>query len=176
MPSSENQNHQFLRDFTANEPAIRAFVRRLVPGRADADDILQEVSVVLWNKYSEFRPDGDFRAWAFGIARYEVLGWLRDKGRDRIVLNEDVVEKLADESAADEPRLCRQREALETCLGKLPEKQRHLVMKAYQPKARIQDLAAAEGKTVSGLYQWLYRVRRQLMQCIERQMERSTPS
>jgi hypothetical protein len=33
------------------------------------------------------------------VARFEALGWLRDKGRDRLVLNEEVVLKIAEESA-----------------------------------------------------------------------------
>lgn len=172
MEKSEDIHHQFLRHFTHHEPAVRAFVRRLVPSRADADDILQEVSVVLWNKFSEFRPEGDFRAWAFGVAKFEVLGWLRDKGRDRIVLNDEVVEKLADESAQADEHLGRRREALEHCLGRLPSGERDVVMEAYGSKARIQDLAEREGRTVPGFYQWLYRVRRQLMSCIERRVER----
>lgn len=30
----------------------------------------QEVSVVLWEKFAEFGADVDFRAWAFGVARF----------------------------------------------------------------------------------------------------------
>jgi RNA polymerase sigma factor (sigma-70 family) len=90
MSPTETQRHnRFLRSFTANEQAIRAYVRRMVPTRGDADDVMQETSVVLWEKFDTFREDGDFRTWAFGVARYEVLAWLRDKGRDRLVLNEE---------------------------------------------------------------------------------------
>lgn len=167
-PENEQQHRQFLRNFTAHEPAIRAFVRRLVPARADADDIMQEVSVVLWEKFSEFRKDGDFRAWAYGVARFEVLGWLRDKGRDRLVLDESVVEKIADESEQEDSRLERQRHALETCLEKVAPGQRDLLMRAYQPQVTIQDLAVESGRTVSGLYQWLYRTRKLLLECMQR--------
>ncbi len=55
---ADKQHQNFLRAFTLHEPAIRAFVRRLVPARADADDILQEVAIVLWEKFDEFRQDG----------------------------------------------------------------------------------------------------------------------
>lgn len=171
MPSSDTERqHRFLRRFTAHEPALRAHVRRLVPSRADADDVMQEISVVLWEKFDTFREDGDFRAWAFGVARYEVLAWLRDKGRDRLVLDEEVVVKLADESAADEPRLEQQREALEHCMGKVPAGQRALLMRAYQPDARIQEVARGSGRSVAGFYQWLHRMRRMLLDCMRRVM------
>jgi RNA polymerase sigma-70 factor (ECF subfamily) len=49
MSSSETElHHRFLRLFTTHEEAMRAFVRRLVPTRAGADDVMQEVSIVLW--------------------------------------------------------------------------------------------------------------------------------
>lgn len=177
MTPDEHQRHSlFLRSFTAHEPAIRTFVRRLLPARADADDVMQEVSVVLWEKLGTFRDGADFRAWAFGVARFEVLAWMRDKGRDRLVLDEEVVTKLAEETTQDEPRLERQREALEHCMKKVPANQRGLLMQAYQPDSRIQDIARDSGRTVPGFYQWLHRMRRMLLNCIRRTLAQEASS
>ena len=171
MTAAENERHEkFLRSFTANEQAIRAYVRRLVPTRADADDVMQEVSVVLWNKFEIFRADGDFRVWAFGVARFAALAWRRDKARDRLVLDEDVVAKLASETAEIEPHLSRQREALEKCMENVQPKQRELLMRAYQSDTRIQDLANSSGRSIPGFYQWLHRVRKMLLNCIRRRI------
>ena len=167
-PNESQRHHRFLRTYTAHEPAIRGYVRRLVPARADADDVMQDVSVVLWEKFDSFREDADFRAWAFGVARFEVLAWLRDKGRDRLVLTEEVVLKIVDESAAMEPDLERQREALELCMEKVPRDQREFLMRAYQSDSRIQAVAAGSGRTVAGFYQWLHRMRRMLLDCVRR--------
>lgn len=175
-PDEKQRHHLFLRTFTAHEPAIRAHVRRLVPTRADADDVMQEVSVVLWEKFADFREDADFRAWAFGVARYEVLAWLRDKGRDRLVLDEEIVTRLAEETAVDEPRLERQREALEACMARVAPEQRALLMQAYQPGSRIQDVALGSGRTVEGFYQWLHRMRRTLLDCIRRALAKEVSS
>lgn len=167
-PSETERHHRFLRSFTAHEPAVRAHVRRLVPTRADADDVMQEISVVLWEKFDTFREGSDFRAWAFGVARFEVLAWLRDRGRDRLVLDEEVVTKIAGETTTDEPRLERQREALEVCMKKVPADQRAQLMQAYQPDCRIQEVAQGSGRTVAGFYQWLHRMRKMLLDCIRR--------
>jgi RNA polymerase sigma-70 factor (ECF subfamily) len=175
-PAETERHHFFLRRFTAHEPAIRAHVRRLVPTRADADDVMQEVSVVLWEKFATFREDADFRAWAFGVARFEVLAWLRDRSRDRLVLDENVVAKIAEETTADEPKLERQREALEECMKKVPGDQRALLMQAYQPGASIQEVAQASGRSTTGFYQWLHRVRRMLLDCIRRAMSQEAAS
>lgn len=171
MSSFDDERHdRFLRLFTANESAIRAYVRRLVPTRADADDVMQEVSVVLWRKFEVFREGGDFRAWAFGVARFEALAWRRDKSRDRLVLDDEVVAKLADEAPEIEPVLSRQRRALEKCLEKVQPGQRELLMRAYQSDTRIQDLANSSGRSIPGLYQWLHRLRKMLLDCIRRRI------
>ncbi len=177
MSPAESECHRrFLRAFTAHEPAIRAHVRRLVPSRADADDIIQEVSVVLWEKFESFREDGDFRSWAFAIARFEVLAWLRDRGRDRLVLDEEVASKISQETTTEEPRLALQRSALEDCMNKVPDDQRALLMQAYQPGANIQQVAQQSGRTVAGFYQWLHRMRRLLLDCIRRAMSQEAAS
>ncbi|MEW6306057.1 MAG: sigma-70 family RNA polymerase sigma factor [Verrucomicrobiota bacterium] len=175
-PDEIERHNRFLRSFALHEPAIRAYVRRLVPTRADADDVLQEVSIVLWEKFGELRAGADFRPWAFGVARFEVLAWLRDKERDRLVLDEEVVIRLADETAQDEPRLARRRDALEGCMKKVPDDQRELLMQAYQPDARIQDIARSSGRTVPGFYQWLHRMRRMLLDCIRRALTQEAAS
>jgi RNA polymerase sigma-70 factor (ECF subfamily) len=172
-PRPEHEQYsRFLRIYTAHEPAVRAFVRRLVPTRADADDIMQEAAVVLWAKFASMPPEADFRAWAFGIARYEVLAWLRDKGRDRLVLDENIVLLMADESAAAEGRLERERHALEDCMQKLPSTERGVLMRAYSGDSQIQQLASESGRTVPGFYQWLHRVRRLLLDCVRRTLAR----
>lgn len=171
MSPAETELHQrFLRTLTAHEPAVRAYVRRLVPARADADDVMQEVVIALWDKFGEFQEAAEFRPWAFGIARYKVLSWMRDKGRDRLVLSETVVDMMAEESITEESRLERQRRALEACTQKLEPDQRNLLMQAYHPDARIQKVAAESGRTVAGFYQWLHRIRRLLQDCIQREI------
>lgn len=177
MTLEENErHHRFLRSFTAHEPAVRAYVRHMVPSRADADDVMQEVSVVLWEKFGDFRDGADFRPWAFGVARFEVLAWFRDKGRDRLVLDGDVVGKLADETVKNEAHLEQQREALEACMKKVAPEQRDLLMQAYQQESQIQEVARISGRTVTGFYQWLHRMRRSLLDCIRREAAREVSS
>ena len=171
-PVEAELHRRFLRLFMANEESVRALVRRLVPTRTDADDVMQEVSIVLWEKFGSFREGAEFRAWAFGVARFEVLAWLRDKGRDRLVLDETAAARLAQDAEAIEPALSRQRAALEHCMAKVPPDQRSLLLRAYEPNARIQEVAAGSGRTVAGFYQWLHRMRRALLDCIHATLAR----
>ncbi len=170
-PENPHIHEQFLTLFTANEPAIRAYVRRLVPTRNDAADVMQGVSLVLWKKFRELDQPSDFRKWSFGVARYETLAWLRDKARDRLVLADDVLHTLAHESEQIEDRLSAQRGALEGCLEKLPIEQRAVLLAAYEPDATIQDVAKQSGRTVAAFYQWLHRMRLRLLECARRTLQ-----
>jgi RNA polymerase sigma-70 factor, ECF subfamily len=156
-----------------HEASIRAYVRRLMPSRVDADDVMQGVALVLWEKFEKFREDGDFHHWAIGIARYEVLAWLRDRGRDRLVLAGDVAELIADESTIDFLHLDQQRLALQTCLEKLTQRNRLLLLDSYGSESKIQEVAATSGRTVNAFYQWLHRMRRILLDCVQREVARS---
>lgn len=159
---------EFLGQFTANEAALRAYVRRLVPTRHDAADVMQGIALVLWKKFRDLDNPEDFRKWAFGVARYETLAWLRDKARDRRVLADDLLNTIAQEAASIDERLQAQREALENCLDKLPAEQRTLVLKAYVPDVQIKDVAEQSGRTVGAFYQWLHRMRMRLQECTQR--------
>ncbi len=173
----KNDHHrEFLQAYTTHQPAVRAFIRRLVPSRSDADDILQEVAIVLWDKFDEFRADGDFKSWACGIARFKVLSWLRDRGRDRLVLDNDVVELIAEDSLQIESQLEHQRNALETCFEEIPTAERNLLAKAYRRDLKIKDVAQASGRSVGGFYQWLHRMRKLLFECITRKLTEESMS
>ena len=167
---NDQQHDRFLRLFAEHEPAVRTFVRSLTPTRMDASEVMQEVAVVLWKKFGEFDETRDFRKWAFGVARYEAMAFLRDRARDRHVFDEELVARLADDSAAAEPRHAMQREALEKCLQRLSEPQRELVLEAYTKGTRMDELAGRRGQTAMSLYKILHRIRQALLECVRRTM------
>lgn len=166
--SQTTREDQFLRHFTANEAAIRSFVRSLLPTREDAAEVMQEVAVVLWRKFREDSPQENFRRWAFGVARYEVLAYARDKARDRLVFSEDVFDLLADQATEAADTLEAQRQALESCLQKLAPAERTLVETAYAPGVCIDHLAKEMGRTPMALYKALHRIRLTLVECVRR--------
>ncbi|MBM3889062.1 MAG: sigma-70 family RNA polymerase sigma factor [Verrucomicrobia bacterium] len=166
MTGNDDPRHEtFLRLYAAHEPAVRSYVRSLVPMVADANDVMQEVAVVLWQKFGEYATSEDFRRWAFGVARFKVLSWQRDRMRDRHIFGTDLTELLATEAEIDAGRLERQREALRLCLEKLPAEQRQLVGAAYAPGSRIDELARRAGQTAMALYKRLHRIRMALVEC-----------
>ena len=145
--------------------ALHTFVRSLVPTRQMASEVMQDVILVLWEK---FEVAADFQGWAFGVARNVVMRHLRSLSRDRHVFDDELVNQLADDAVALVPVHDGHREALERCLEKLPAAQRELVLTAYTKGTRMDELATRRGQTPMALYKLLHRIRQALLECVER--------
>lgn len=162
------ESHEiFMQLLARHEPVIRGYLRSLVSRAADVDDLMPDVALVAWRKFSELREPEAFPRWACVIARYEALRFRRDRARDRLVLDEAVIAKLADEGAGETPLRARQMAALEVCVGRLPAERRELLLACYASEAAIKDVAAQTGRTVDGLYQLLRRIRVDVQRCVE---------
>ena len=165
-PPSEHERHaKFLRHYAESEMALHTFVRSLVPTRQMASEVMQDVILVLWEK---FEVAADFQGWAFGVARNVVMRHLRSLSRDRHVFDDELVNQLADDAVALVPVHDGHREALERCLEKLPAAQSELVLTAYTKGTRMDELATRRGQTPMALYKLLHRIRQALLECVER--------
>ena len=168
-PFDTTQHDQFLRLYAEHEAALHTFVRSMLPNREEASVVLQDVIVVLWQKFESAR---DFKRWAYGVARLEVLKFLQARKRDRHVFDDELVNRLADEAADMGQRHLTQREALDLCLQKLPAAQREMVLAAYEKGTRMDDLATRRGQTPMSLYKLLHRIRQALLECVQRTLAR----
>ena len=72
----------FMRLVTQHDRQWKAYVLSLVPHWADADDILQDTKLELWERFAEYDPAGDFGAWARKIILYRVMTFRSQSGRD----------------------------------------------------------------------------------------------
>src|ERR1700754_3134100 len=74
----------FLRLFLQNERRLYAYILTLLPNRVDADDVLQETSLVMWDKFDAQSPPTDFTAWGCRIAYFKVLNLYKRTQRSRV--------------------------------------------------------------------------------------------
>jgi len=165
----------FVQLLTKHERSIRAYIRAGLPSGQDVAEVMQEVSLIAWRKFSDLEnPDTDFARWATVIARYEIMKYRRTKARDRLVLGENVIEMINAEGLEEAPGRESQLSALEFCLKKLPEERRELVLEAHVSGTSITEMAERIGKSRNALYQLLWRIRQELAECVEREEARST--
>ena len=110
---------QFIRAFTESQSALRGFCSASIGNPEDARDVFQKVCLVLWKKVGDWDPDTPFLKWAFAVARFEILAYVRDESRDRLVFDEDVVLAMTNTTERLAEKQVDRRDALEKCLAKL---------------------------------------------------------
>lgn len=169
--ASDAQRHeQFVKLFAAQNHRVYAFIRTLIPNSADADEVFQRTSLVLWRKFADFQPDTDFVRWACQIAKFEALSLRRTLRRDRLIFDESLMESIASERLDREPELSDYYAALLECEQKLSVSEHELVNRCYASGAKINAVAQSLGRPVNSVYKALARIRRKLYECVQRSL------
>ncbi len=174
-PSAKGRS--FLRLFLRNERRVYAYILTLVPNRADADDILQDASLVMWDKFDERNPPDDFAAWGCRIAYFKVLDFYKKGRRARVRFSQAMLERVA-ETAVEQAaalQLDERRDALAGCLEKLPPRDQDLIARRFAPGATTQSAAAAVGRSVDAVYKALAKIRQALFDCVTKALAQERP-
>jgi RNA polymerase sigma-70 factor (ECF subfamily) len=168
MDSSPQQD-QFVEQFLRSQDRIYAYVATLLPNRADAEEVFQQTSLILWKKWHQFDPSRDFVRWACGMAHFEVRNFLRKHtDRGRVYLSDHVLEEVAQVRLELQDMLEARRHALLHCLDQLDPGNRELLERCYAGKDSIKTIAENRGQRPNALYMTLKRLRRILFDCINR--------
>ncbi len=76
------QDREISEAIARDEPRLRSFIRRRVPDRGEAEDILQEVFYELVEAYRMMTPIEQVTAWLFRVARNRIIDLFRRKQRE----------------------------------------------------------------------------------------------
>jgi RNA polymerase sigma-70 factor (ECF subfamily) len=159
---------------------LRHYVQSLLPGDSHAHDVAQQTNATLWKKRADFEPGTNFKAWAFSIARYEVLNYRKQQARDArlgLQFSDELEEVMAQELADEKENFDERQAALKSCLDKLRPADKQLILHRYFKNETLQAFAAQVGRSVGSLKVTLHRLRGNLQACIERNLaHREVPS
>lgn len=162
---------RFIEALTRHQPVLAAFCHAQLANRADAGDVLQETNLKLWEKSASWDPETSFLPWAYAVARFTVLSHVRDRMREKLVFDSDVVELMGTDCENAASDLPVRQEALGRCLQKLDAAQRALLRDHYVGGRSLRDLASAQGRTEGSLKMSIMRLRQQLGSCIGRNLK-----
>jgi len=171
-PSPLDHSRFFLL-FTENTRRIYGHIRALVPNQSDAEDIFQETSAILWEKFEEFELGTNFAAWACQIAYYRVLNHRHRKSRQPIAFSDQFLEVVDREMGSATEYLTSQHKALAGCYKKLDEKDKRLIDGRYRDGVSVEKLAAEIGKPLRTTYRMLERIYAILLDCIQLKLDES---
>ncbi len=168
-PSGDDRRDAFARLFAKHDRWLFSYLVTLLGSPSHAEEVFQEVCVVLWREYETFQFGTDFVKWAAVIAHNQVRKFRRQHKRTAYQLSDEACERIAAVAIERANLFENRREALAHCLGKLPPEDRQLVQLCYdEGTSSIKSTAKRMGRPVNTVYKALNRIRRVLHDCIDR--------
>lgn len=171
MPDQiQSLSPELVQQITAAQSALYAFILTLMGGQEGAADVLQETNVKICRELHRYDMSRPLLPWAMTLARFEVMAWRTRQSRSRLVLDNDVVELVAEEIA--EVQDDRELSALESCLAALPARQREMIAARYEQGETVRAIAKRLEQPENALAALLYRIRKALHDCITSKLHR----
>jgi RNA polymerase sigma-70 factor, ECF subfamily len=169
--NQQDRYDAFCELLTRYQGHIRGYILALVRNRADADDLFQATSLVLWRKFDTFEPESNFFAWARKTADFTVRNFWRTNHSRFTPLSEAFLETLA----ATEPYVCSDAvdsylAGLRHCIDKLRQEDRDLLNLSYMDDLSAQQIADRIARSRQSVSKSLLRIRRGLLGCIQKQL------
>src|SRR5262245_34134150 len=163
-----DRSEEFVRLFAAHAQRLYAVVFALLPNAADADDVFQETSRLLWERFGQFTLGTNFFAWACRVAQFQVMAFRQRQRRSRLWFSDEFLACVTEQAAADGTLLAAQQRALADCLQKLKARDRELIQLRYRPGVTTKAVAAQLGRSLDAIYKALNRIQDRLLACVQR--------
>lgn len=152
----------------------RALRRLGVPER-DADDVCQEVFLVVHRKLPEFEGRSTLRTWVYGICVRSASAYRR-RAVHREIATEDVPEGRTERGQDDELADKQARALLDTALDTLDDDKRAVFVLFEIEQLSMADVAEAVGCPLQTAYSRLHAAREKVQSAIRRAtLERRQP-
>jgi RNA polymerase sigma-70 factor (ECF subfamily) len=159
---------EFARLLGENQRRVALYVMTLVPDWNDADEIMQETAVYLWEAFNRFEPGTNFFAWACKVAHFRVLARRERKSNEKVQFSSAFLESIAERLSTAPERWEERERRLAECIEKLPAEHRTVVTLRYLENCEMEALASKIGRTLSATYSLLSRIRHNLYECVGR--------
>jgi RNA polymerase sigma factor (sigma-70 family) len=117
-------------------------IRRMVVEHEDANDVLQNVFIRVWNGLENFREDSQLYTWLYRIATNECLSYLEQQKRKSAVSLDEIESGLSNKVVADkyfDPNKLEWK--LQLAIQQLPEKQRVVFTLRYYDEMPYQEMS-----------------------------------
>lgn len=110
---------EYMRLLMNNEEKLFRFIQPLVGRYADAQEVMQETAIALWQKFSEYDASKPFLPWAKSFARYKVLMHHRQRSQHPACTSALIDVLIEDQEAEADTIEARRRHALAGCIERL---------------------------------------------------------
>ena len=149
-PKTQNEAFKkLLRDY---QKPLYNHVRNIVLNHDDADDVLQNTFVKIFQYLKDFKGDSKLFSWMYRIATNESITFLNQKAKRNGTTSQAMQSKIVDNLKADtyfdgsEIQI-----KLQKAINLLPEKQQLVFRMRYFEEIKYEDLSETLGTSVGAL-------------------------
>ena len=163
-----NDRRAFDALYARTSGTLFAVTVRIMKNRAEAEDVLQEVYIRIWQRASTFRP-GQAKAMSWLIAIARNLSIDRQRAKRAPVAPIEMAEDIPDarQTPEEATATAQDRAHIETCLEQLEDKRADAVRAAYVEGYSYQELADRYDTPLNTIRTWLRRSLLRLRDCLE---------
>lgn len=165
----DTEVEHIIREFQKHRQPLLSYIRALTCDSDNAEDVIQEVAVIVLRKANAGERPDNLLAWCRGISRNLLLRERRDS--QRLVYFDDtdwiaLVDRAFEENQAQADEI--QRGTLRLCIEKLGGEARNLLELRYTQSLKLKEIARRLRRSELAVQVGLSRLRKSLRQCIQR--------
>lgn len=165
--SNDDRARDFVRLLAACERRLDNYVLALVPNWSDAEEIVQQAKLRLWERFEQYDRSKDFGAWACTIAYYEVLTFRTHANRSRLLLSQAALDRVSQEAVKAAPEADLRIHLLRSCIEKLTQWQKELLLRCCVAGESVKAVAVELDRKVDSTRKAILRIRQGLYRCVE---------
>ncbi|HEX3135244.1 MAG TPA: sigma-70 family RNA polymerase sigma factor [Planctomycetota bacterium] len=164
-----------LRLLLANRSMLLGYINVIIGDPTLTEDVFQEVSIVVMEKYAAVEDLDGFRPWSRTIARFQSLKAVNKRRANPVILAGEVIDRLdqAWEEHDREDTRTSSVAALQRCIAKLTPRAQELVHLRYHEDLSGQHIAERLRKPLNTIYVAISRIHRTLADCVRSELART---
>jgi RNA polymerase sigma-70 factor (ECF subfamily) len=168
--TNDEEIKQMTVEWTRTEPSVERLVRSFIRDCTEAEDVLQEVALVVVDRYTSYDSTQPFIGWVLGIARRVVWTHLRSRYRDRDLVLTKAIDRVSSAFERLDPHAQDMKAALAHCIEKLSGDSRRVLLLRYEEGLELKQIGNRLGKSTSHIGVLLHRARAALRECIDHRL------
>jgi len=143
---------------------LASFVRKRIPSETDADDVLQEVFIKIYNNIEDLTDDRKIHAWVYRITRNAIFDYYRRHNKPIELL--EAPDNLAIEPDEDLTSNLEIASCLKAMIESLPDKYKEALLLTEFENLTQKELSERMGLSLSGVKSRVQRGRRKLREML----------
>jgi RNA polymerase sigma-70 factor, ECF subfamily len=165
--ASRGDTAAFAKLYAQTAPKLFGIALRIIGRREEAEEILQEAFVALWERSADYdATKGSVIGWLTTIVRHFAIDYIRRRAvrPESRSVPEEVLVSFAASGAADQGA---ELGALRRCLAELDEQPRRAVLLAYLYGFTREEIAAGLAVPLGTVKTWIRRSVARLKRCLD---------